>query len=73
MTSWNIAATPDRYVRAFDINTGKQLWSADLPFSAHATPLTYRLRPDSKQLLVIAAGGHVLSDPGDAIVAFALE
>ena len=68
-----IAASPDRYLRAFDVKTGKEHWRTDIPFSAHATPLTYRLRPDSKQLLVIAAGGHVLSDPGDAIVAFALE
>jgi quinoprotein glucose dehydrogenase len=68
-----VAATPDRYIRAFDLATGKELWKADLPFSGHATPITYRLRADSKQLVVIAAGGHVASDPGDALVAFALE
>lgn len=67
-----IAATPDRYLRAFDLATGKRLWRATLPYSAHATPLTYRLGPDRRQFLVVAAGGHVLSDPGDAIVAFAL-
>ena len=67
-----IAATPDRYIRAFDLASGETLWRADLPYAAHATPLTYRLGPERRQFLVVAAGGHVFSDPGDAIVAFAL-
>jgi quinoprotein glucose dehydrogenase len=67
-----IAATPDNYLRAFDLTTGERLWRADLPYSAHATPLTYRLGQERRQFLVVAAGGHVLSEPGDAIVAFAL-
>lgn len=67
-----IAATPDRYIRAFDLESGETLWRADLPYAAHATPLTYRLGPERRQFLVVAAGGHVLSEPGDAIVAFAL-
>ena len=67
-----ISATTDRYIRSFDLRNGKQLWRASLPYSGHATPLTYRVRPDGKQYLVIAAGGHAVSEPGDAIVAFAL-
>ncbi len=67
-----IAATPDNYLRAFDLATGERLWRTRLPYSAHATPLTYRLGPERRQFLVVAAGGHVLSDPGDAIVAYAL-
>ncbi|MFC3282942.1 pyrroloquinoline quinone-dependent dehydrogenase [Litchfieldella rifensis] len=67
-----IAATPDRYLRGFDLASGEELWRADLPYAGHATPLTYRLRPDSRQFVVIAAGGHAVSEPGDAIVAFAL-
>ncbi|MCH4562537.1 pyrroloquinoline quinone-dependent dehydrogenase [Halomonas sp. EGI 63088] len=67
-----IAATPDRYIRAFDLASGETLWRADLPYAAHATPLTYRLGPERRQFLVVAAGGHLFSDPGDAIVAFAL-
>jgi quinoprotein glucose dehydrogenase len=69
-----IGATTDRYLRAFDIETGEELWKARLPYSAHATPITYRLRPDGKQYVVIAAGGHqLLGTPvGDALVAFAL-
>jgi quinoprotein glucose dehydrogenase len=69
-----IGATTDRYLRAFDVESGEELWKGRLPFSAHATPTTYRLRKDSKQYVVISAGGHALlgSQPGDMIVAFAL-
>ena len=69
-----IGATTDAYLRAFDVETGMELWKSHLPFSAHATPITYRLRPDGKQYVVIAAGGHKLlgTPTGDALVAFAL-
>lgn len=69
-----IGATTDAYIRAFETSTGKQLWKARLPASAHATPMTYRLREDGKQFVVIAAGGHMLlgTKPGDALVAYAL-
>jgi quinoprotein glucose dehydrogenase len=69
-----IAATTDNYLRAFDTATGEELWRGRLPYSGHATPMTYRLRPDGRQFVVIAAGGHMLfgKEPGDALVAFAL-
>ena len=69
-----IAATTDRYLRAFRTETGEELWRARLPTTAHATPMTYRLREDGRQYVVVAAGGHGLipSKPGDALIAFAL-
>jgi len=69
-----IAATTDNYLRAFDTATGEELWRGRLPYSGQATPMTYRLRPDGRQFVVIAAGGHMLfgKQPGDALVAFAL-
>ncbi len=69
-----IAATTDAYLRAFATETGEELWRGRLPTSGHATPMTYRLRPDGRQFVVIAAGGHMLlgTRPGDALVAFAL-
>jgi len=69
-----IAATMDRTFRAFDTETGEELWSARLPTSGHATPMTYRIGKDGRQFVVIAAGGHApLGSPSDdAIVAFAL-
>jgi quinoprotein glucose dehydrogenase len=70
-----IAGTYDPYIRAFDIETGKELWKAELPASGHATPMTYRLTPGGKQYVVIAAGGHAKiaeEKLGDALVAFTL-
>jgi quinoprotein glucose dehydrogenase len=63
----------DPHLRAFDIETGRQLWSADLPAAGHATPMTYQIH--GKQYVVIAAGGHAkLTEESlsDALVAFAL-
>jgi quinoprotein glucose dehydrogenase len=69
-----IAATMDRRLRAFDLETGDVVWTARLPASAQASPLTYRARPGGRQFLVIAAGGHrgIGSSLGDHVVAFAL-
>jgi len=68
-----IAGTPDGFLRAFDLETGKEVWKSQLPAPANATPMTYRL--NSKQYLVIAAGGHPkLTEEklGDSLVAFTL-
>jgi quinoprotein glucose dehydrogenase len=68
-----IAATMDQYLRAFDIETGEELWKGELPAGGQATPMTYR-GSDGKQYLVIAAGGHgrLGTPPGDYVIAFAL-
>jgi quinoprotein glucose dehydrogenase len=68
-----VAGTFDPFIRAFDIETGKELWKAELPTSGHATPMTYEVK--GKQYLVIAAGGHPHVDEekqSDALVAFEL-
>ncbi len=65
--------TMDRTFRAFSTETGKALWSAELPASAHATPMTYEV--GGKQYVVVAAGGSAKvteEKQGDALVAFAL-
>ncbi|HKW56729.1 MAG TPA: pyrroloquinoline quinone-dependent dehydrogenase [Candidatus Acidoferrum sp.] len=70
-----IAGTVDPYIRAFDEETGKELWKAQLPASGNATPMTFGLGANGKQVLVIAAGGHpkiTEETLGDAIVAFTL-
>lgn len=70
-----IAGTVDRYLRAFDVENGKELWKGALPASGHATPMTYRAR-NGKQYIVIAAGGHpkISEEPvSDALIAFALD
>jgi quinoprotein glucose dehydrogenase len=70
-----IAGTTDSFLRGFDIETGKELWKAQLPAGANATPMTYRLASNGKQYLVIAAGGHpkiTEEKLGDALIAFSL-
>jgi quinoprotein glucose dehydrogenase len=70
-----IAGTFDPNLRAFDVETGRELWKAPLPASGHATPMTYTLTPGGKQYVVVAAGGHakISEEPlGDTVVAFAL-
>jgi quinoprotein glucose dehydrogenase len=65
----------DRSIRAFDVETGKEIWKAQLPSSGGATPMTYQTRKGGQQFLVIAAGGHrgVTEEPqDDSIVAFTL-
>ena len=64
----------DSFFRAFDLETGRELWKYRLPAGGQATPMTYRAGRDHRQFVVIAAGGHGgLGTPrGDYVVAFAL-
>ncbi|MBS0378217.1 MAG: pyrroloquinoline quinone-dependent dehydrogenase [Proteobacteria bacterium] len=69
-----VGAAMDSYLRAFDIETGRELWKWKLPAGGQATPMTYRAGPDQRQYVVISAGGHgPLGTPrGDYVIAFAL-
>lgn len=69
-----IGAAMDNYLRAFDLDNGDELWKARLPAGPQATPMTYRVGEESRQFVIIAAGGHARADTtlGDALVAFAL-
>jgi quinoprotein glucose dehydrogenase len=65
----------DPAFRAFDVDTGKEVWKFQLPTSGGATPMTYQTRKGGKQFLVIAAGGHrsvAEERQDDSIVAFTL-
>lgn len=65
------AGTRDNKIRAFDKDTGRELWSAELPWTGSAQPATYQV--DGRQYVVIGATGNKLDpDRGDAYVAFAL-
>jgi len=66
------AAAMDSYLRAFDVESGKELWTYELPAGGQATPMTYIL--EGKQYLVIAAGGHgkMGTKQGDYVLAFTL-
>lgn len=68
------AGTVDPFIRAFDIETGRELWRGSVPASAHATPMTYK-SSNGKQFIVVAAGGHAhieQEQKSDTLVAFAL-
>jgi quinoprotein glucose dehydrogenase len=69
-----IGAAMDDYLRAFDIETGKELWKGRLPAGGQATPMTYRISETGKQYVVICAGGHSRGGTklGDSIIAYAL-
>jgi quinoprotein glucose dehydrogenase len=66
------AAAMDNFLRAFDSETGKELWKYQLPAGGQATPMTYTV--NGKQYLVIAAGGHgkLGTKQGDFVIAFTL-
>jgi len=67
-----IGATADNYIRAFDVNNGKQLWQGRLPAGGQATPMSYSI--NGRQYVVIAAGGHGSfgTKLGDYVIAYAL-
>jgi quinoprotein glucose dehydrogenase len=66
------AAAMDNYLRAFDAESGKELWKFELPAGGQATPMTYTIK--GKQFIVIAAGGHgkLGTKQGDYVIALAL-
>ena len=67
-----IGATTDKFFRAFDAAGGDEIWRFRIPYTANSSPITYRLRQNGRQFVVVAAGGHGWSQPGDALLAFAL-
>jgi quinoprotein glucose dehydrogenase len=51
-----IGATTDHRFRAFDAQTGKELWVTELESNGHATSMTYLGKKTKKQFVVIAVG-----------------
>ena len=66
-----IGAALDRWLHAYDIESGRELWRGPLPESGRATPMSYRLR-SGEQFVVIAVGGGEEFGTGDYVVAFRL-
>lgn len=67
-----IGYTLDDTLRAFDLHSGKVLWSADLPAAGVGVPISYEV--GGEQYIVIPAGGHSMyhSTMGDSVVAYKL-
>jgi quinoprotein glucose dehydrogenase len=66
------SATIDPFLRAFDSESGKELWKYQLPAGGQATPMSYTT--GGRQYVVIAAGGHgkLGTKQGDYVLAFGL-
>jgi len=72
-----VAATNDRRFRAFDSSTGEELWSAELPLSGHAVPITYLDGTGRQYVAITAAGASAIDNPdppdgAEQLVVFAL-
>lgn len=62
-----MGGTMDRHFRALDIHTGKELWSATLPNSGQATPMSYVSPQSQRQFVVITI--PAVGTPEDSHVA----
>jgi len=58
-----IGATNDRLFRAFDSQTGKELWAGKLNKTANANPMTYQGKNGKQYVAIVAT---------DSLVVFAL-
>lgn len=65
-----IGGSLDNHIRAYDMQSGKELWRDKLPAGGYATASTYRI--DGKQFVIIACGGGRGSPAADKFVAYAL-
>lgn len=70
-----MSGTLDYYLRAYDLQNGKELWKGRLPAGGQATPMTYVSERTGKQYVVQMAGGHGSfgTKIGDSVVAWTLE
>jgi len=75
-----VAGTIDKLIRAFDSETGAELWSHELPYIGSAPPTSYEI--NGEQYIVIPATGGItlgidlgsdLVKQGDAFVAFKIK
>lgn len=67
-----IGAAIDRFMRAYNSESGELLWEERLPAGNQASPLTYV--SEGRQYVVAVVGGHdrIPTKLGDSIIAWAL-
>lgn len=61
-------------LRAFAADSGKKLWEAELPYSAHSVPASYVWK--GRRYIAVCAGGHGKVDGsklGGAVLAFTVD
>jgi quinoprotein glucose dehydrogenase len=66
-----IAASKDEYIRAFDKETGMELWKHKLPAGGYATPSVFEVN-DQQYVVIACGGGKMGTKPGDYYIAFSL-
>jgi quinoprotein glucose dehydrogenase len=69
-----IGATQEHMLRAYDLQSGHELWKARLPAGGNANPMSYWSQQSGRQFVVIAAGGHagIQSGYSNRLIAYAL-
>src|SRR6185312_15791343 len=67
-----IGGTDDQRLRAFDVNTGKELWTYHLPASLYGTPMTYSVAGKQYLAAVVTGGFWGERDSADEVMVFAL-
>lgn len=68
-----IGATDDDRFRAFDVRTGREVWTVKLPASIYATPITYRGKTGKQFVAAVDTGGFAGSPlASDEVIAYAL-
>ncbi len=69
-----VAAAADHHLRVFEAASGTELAKLALPTQSAAVPMSYRVREDGRQYVVLAVGGHWTgaSPAADHLIAFAL-
>ncbi len=66
------SGTRDQKLRAFDADTGAELWSFQLPLHGSAPPASYEAGGRQFIVLPVTGGGKLGGPSGDAWMAFAL-
>jgi len=67
-----VGAVDDGRLRAFDSNTGKELWAVKLAGNVNSGPITWRGRSGRQYVTAVATGGANGPATSDEIVTFAL-
>jgi glucose dehydrogenase len=62
-----VGGTLDRYLRAFDERTGRELWRTSLSAAAFATPMSYIAPQSGRQFVVVAVGGNSKFGPNHGL------
>lgn len=66
------SGTRDGKIRAFDADTGAELWSHQLPLHGTAPPASYEVNGRQFVVLPVTGGGKLGGESGDLWMAFAL-